>query len=87
MLKVAKMKGWKGIHLTGSPEFKEQAFLIAVINGDFTPDQITGYVPSPRAVEVLTITGKWPVHIKLQSEGSDSEEKTGTDLSRRKLRM
>ncbi|MBC3936746.1 hypothetical protein H8K47_15365 [Undibacterium sp. CY7W] len=52
-IKLAKEKGWEGLHLTGSEHFKEQAFLEAVLSGVFRPEQITGYKPSKANLEVI----------------------------------
>lgn len=52
-IKLAKEKGWEGLHLTGSEHFKEQAFLEAVLSGAFRPEQITGYKPSKANLEVI----------------------------------
>lgn len=60
MVNLAKMKGWKGIHLTGSEDFKERVFIQAVMSGDFTPDQITGYDPSPLALDMVAMAEKMP---------------------------
>lgn len=87
MLMVAKMKGWSGIHLTGSDQFKEKAFLTAVLNGLFTPAQITGYILSPRAIEVLTITGKWPMNNQTNTAGKNTDEQAQTKQESRKPRM
>lgn len=47
MLGLAKAKGWNGVHLSGSEDFKQRSFIRAVTLGLFTPEQITGFVPSP----------------------------------------
>jgi hypothetical protein len=52
-IKLAVEKGWQGLHLTGSEEFKSQVFLEAVLSGAFRPDQITGYRPSKTDLEVI----------------------------------
>lgn len=74
MLMVAKMKGWSGIHLTGSDQFKEKAFLTAVLSGHFTPTQITGYDPSKEALEILAMAGKLPVFTKAKVMNIDQSE-------------
>ena len=74
MLLVAKMKGWSGIHLTGSDQFKEKAFLTAVLSGHFTPAQITGYDPSERALVILAMAGKLPVSHKQKDLKEDVDE-------------
>jgi len=50
LIRLAKEKGWSGIHLNGSSEFKEKVFIRAVRTGAFTPEQITGYTPTPEAL-------------------------------------
>lgn len=57
MVMLAKAKGWEGIHLTGSDEFKEKVFLNAVLSGAYKPEQITGYTPSRSALEILEMAG------------------------------
>jgi hypothetical protein len=52
-IKLAIEKGWQGLHLTGSDEFKSQIFLQAVLSGAFRPEQITGYKPSKSDLEVI----------------------------------
>ncbi|MFZ6754166.1 LPD7 domain-containing protein [Undibacterium sp. Dicai25W] len=52
-IKLAIEKGWQGLHLTGSDEFKSQVFLQAVLSGAFRPEQITGYIPSKSDLEVI----------------------------------
>lgn len=52
-VKLAKEKGWKGLHITGSENFKELVFLEAVLSGAFTPAQITGYIPTKVNLEVI----------------------------------
>jgi hypothetical protein len=52
-IKLAIEKGWQGLHLTGSDEFKSQVFLEAVLSGAFRPEQITGYKPSKSDLEVI----------------------------------
>jgi hypothetical protein len=47
LLDLAKAKGWNGVHLSGSEDFKQRSFIRAVASGLFTPEQITGFVPSP----------------------------------------
>jgi hypothetical protein len=39
--------------LTGSDEFKSQLFLEAVLSGVFSPEQITGYKPTKRDLEII----------------------------------
>ncbi|WP_146177560.1 LPD7 domain-containing protein [Glaciimonas sp. PCH181] len=51
--KLAVEKGWPGLHLTGSEEFKSQVFLEAVLSGAFYPEQITGYRLSKADLEVV----------------------------------
>jgi hypothetical protein len=45
-VKLAKEKGWQGLHISGDDEFKEAVFMEAVLSGAFRPDQITGYTPT-----------------------------------------
>jgi hypothetical protein len=52
-IKLAVEKGWQGIHLTGSDEFKSRVFVQAVLSGAFRPEQITGYNPSKSDLEVI----------------------------------
>jgi hypothetical protein len=52
-IKLAVEKGWQGIHLTGSDEFKSKVFVEAVLSGAFPPEQITGYRPSKSDLEVI----------------------------------
>lgn len=52
-VKLAKEKGWKGVHITGDDEFKEAVFMEAVLSGAFTPDQITGYTPTEANLDRL----------------------------------
>ncbi len=52
-IKLAIEKGWQGLHLSGSDEFKSQVFLEAVLSGAFRPEQITGYKPSKSDLEVI----------------------------------
>ncbi|MCU6433693.1 MobA/MobL family protein [Undibacterium sp. Jales W-56] len=52
-IKLAIEKGWQGLHLTGSDEFKSQVFLQAVLSGAFRPELITGYTPSKTDLEVI----------------------------------
>ncbi|MEB0232399.1 MobQ family relaxase [Undibacterium sp. 10I3] len=52
-IKLAIEKGWLGLHLTGSDEFKSQVFLQAILSGAFRPEQITGYKPSKSDLEVI----------------------------------
>ena len=44
---LARHKGWKRIHLTGSATFREAAFMEAVASGLYDSAQITGYTPTP----------------------------------------
>jgi Large polyvalent protein-associated domain 7 len=71
MILLAKLKGWKGIHLTGTEEFKERAFVNAVLTGAYQPDEITGYTPSTRALEILEMAGKGPS----QKKTKETEQK------------
>lgn len=57
MVQLAKTKGWQGIHLTGSDDFKERMFIHAVLSGAYQEDQIMGYRPSTRALEILELAG------------------------------
>ena len=52
-IKLAIEKGWQGLHLTGSDEFKSQVFLEAVLSGAFSAEQITGYKPTKRDLEII----------------------------------
>lgn len=52
-IKLALEKGWQGIHLTGSDEFKSKVFVEAVLSGAFPPEKITGYKPSKADLEVV----------------------------------
>ncbi|MBC3871139.1 MobQ family relaxase [Undibacterium oligocarboniphilum] len=52
-IKLAVEKGWQGLHLTGSDEFKSQVFLEAILSGAFRLEQITGYKPSKAVLEVI----------------------------------
>ena len=52
-VKLAVEKGWQGLHLTGSDEFKSQTFVEAVLSGAFRPEQITGYEPNKFDLEVI----------------------------------
>ncbi len=52
-IKLALEKGWQGIHLTGSDEFKSKVFVEAVLSGAFPPEKITGYKPSKTDLEVI----------------------------------
>ncbi|WP_423680278.1 MobQ family relaxase [Undibacterium sp. WLHG33] len=52
-IKLAVEKGWQGIHLTGSDEFKSKVFVEAVLSGAFLPEKITGYKPSKTDLEVI----------------------------------
>lgn len=52
-IKLAVEKGWQGLHLTGSDEFKSQVFLDAVLSGPFRVENITGYQPTKRDLEVI----------------------------------
>jgi hypothetical protein len=52
-VKLAVEKGWEGLHLTGSDEFKSKIFIEAVLSGAFRPEQITGYKPSKSDLEVI----------------------------------
>ena len=47
-IRLAVKKGWQGLHLTGSDEFKSQLFLEAVLSGSYNPAQITGDKSSKR---------------------------------------
>lgn len=53
LVRLAKEKGWSGIHLNGSEEFKEKAFLRAVRTGAFEPEQIAGYKPTPEVLAIV----------------------------------
>ena len=53
-IKLAVEKGWQGLHLTGSDEFKSQLFLEAVLSGAFSAEQITGYKPTKRDLEIIS---------------------------------
>ena len=52
-IRLAVEKGWQGLHLTGSDEFKSQLFLEAVLSGSYNTAQITGYKPSKRDLEII----------------------------------
>lgn len=52
-IKLAVEKGWSGLHLTGSDDYKSKIFLQAVLSGAFRPEQITGYKPSKSDLEVI----------------------------------
>ncbi|MFZ6845540.1 MobQ family relaxase [Undibacterium sp. RuTC16W] len=52
-IRLAVEKGWGGLHLTGTDEAKSQIFLQAVLSGAFRPEQITGYKPSKRDLEII----------------------------------
>lgn len=52
-IKLAVEKGWQGIHLTGSDEFKSKVFVEAVLSGAFPPEKIMGYKPSKADLEII----------------------------------
>ena len=58
-VKVAVMlaveKGWNGIRLTGGEDFKQAVFLEAVINGNFNPEKIMGYIPSKEDIKRICV--------------------------------
>lgn len=86
VVRLAREKGWKGLHITGNETFREAVFLEAILSGAFTPDQISGYTPTKANLEVIRHckpTLKIPqekilkVHVSEQSEtgkGGDNSE-------------
>lgn len=53
IVRLAKEKGWAGLHLQGSEEFKKRVFVRAMKIGAFCPEQIGGYLPSEELIDSL----------------------------------
>lgn len=94
-IKLALEKGWQGLHLTGSDEFKSQVFLEAVLSGAFRPEQITGYKPSKSdlavisdckpAMKISNDTNVIKSYVVEKSDGSDSGRAEQVHLPRLKI--
>lgn len=52
-VRLAKEKGWKGMHLTGSEAFKEAVYIEAILSGAFCSSQLFGYKPTADNIEVI----------------------------------
>lgn len=74
MIRLAKAKKWPGIHISGSEEFKERVFIHAVLSGAYKPEEITGYEPSARALEIIGMAGLKPSKKSLQKPDAEPEE-------------
>ncbi|MBC3872021.1 MobQ family relaxase [Undibacterium flavidum] len=94
-IKLAVEKGWQGIHLTGSDDFKSKVFVEAVLSGAFPPEKITGYKPSKADLEVvrdckptLKITNDSSViksYVVEKSDGSGTSSAEQAHLPRLKI--
>jgi len=85
MVLLAKLKGWKGMHLTGSNDFKEKVFVHAVLTGAYKPEEITGYTPCSRALEIVEMAGKGPSHTKPQEEEKNQPAPQATPTRKLKI--
>jgi hypothetical protein len=86
LVRLAKEKGWSGIHLTGSDEFKERVFVRAVRTGAFKPEQISGYTPT---AEALALIGDEPYNSTptLQTYVQEDEEANEYKNQPKKLKL
>ncbi|MBX9960792.1 MAG: MobA/MobL family protein [Burkholderiaceae bacterium] len=86
MLRLAKAKEWPGIHLSGSDEFKERVFIQAVLTGAYKPEEITGYEPSARAMEIIAMAGVKPTS-KVSQKLAGTPEENGVKSPATKLKV
>lgn len=86
LIRLAKEKGWSGIHLNGSDDFKEKVFIRAVRTGAFTPEQIVGYTPTPEALALANQADK--EHGKTELKHMPAvEQPTETNHQPKKLKL